>query len=125
MNQYFKRLFTYNDWANQITLDTLEREAINDEYIIRMLSHIINAQFVWIGRITDTAIEYKVWDVHPITQMRALLETNKKLCLDYIEKAKSEEFSRIISYTNSAGYFESIISDCLIHMVNHATHHRG
>jgi uncharacterized damage-inducible protein DinB len=54
-----------------------------------------------------------------------LLEENRKLCLGYIEKTKSEEFLYTISYSNSTGYFESVISDCLIHLVNHATHHRG
>ena len=60
-----------------------------------------------------------------MAQMRPLMEENKKLCLDYLERTKPEEFSYTISYTTSAGYFESVISDCLIQMVNHATHHRG
>jgi hypothetical protein len=43
MNQYFKRLFIYNHWANQTTIDTLEHETIQNAYVARVFSHIINA----------------------------------------------------------------------------------
>jgi uncharacterized damage-inducible protein DinB len=60
MNQYFKRLFIYNHWANPTTIDTLEHETIQNEYVARVFSHIINAQFIWIGRITNTDYNFKV-----------------------------------------------------------------
>lgn len=126
MNEYFKRLYLYNDWANRTILELLEKNQIRDEFIIKWFSHVINAQFIWLRRVASHQNAYKIHDIHPFEQLHQSLDENQQLWLDYLEKATPEEFARVISYSNSAGdQFTNVVQDCLAHCVNHATYHRA
>jgi uncharacterized damage-inducible protein DinB len=128
MNAYFKKLFTYNHWANQVILDSLEKYNIPaDSEAIKIFSHVINAQYIWFSRIkNDKSFHKAVWSTHSLEAIKNFLPENFALWLSYIEQLNEVEMGRKIQYSNSEGHaFENIVADMLPHIVNHASYHRG
>ena len=126
MQAYFKKMFEYTNWANFTILDALEQNQISNEYIIKLMSHIVNAQFVWLDRIIKQQHNFQVWGVLTYTQIRTALQENHALWLAYLDETKPEDLSATISYTNQSGNaFESVVSDIITQVTNHATYHRA
>lgn len=128
MNAYFKKLFTYNHWANETLLDSLTKGNFdpNDE-TIKIFSHVINAQYIWYSRITGKKELHKpVWSLHTLADIKSFLPENLNLWMHYIASLTEAELDRTIYYSNSEGHqFENKVEDMLPHLVNHASYHRG
>ena len=123
---YIQKLYAYNDWANKELLASLEQQQITDEYCLKMFSHVINAQFIWHRRVSEQSNEYKIWDVWNFTEIHQALADNYSRWQTYFTQLTEEELARTFSYQNSAGdSFVSRVLDCVMHCVNHATHHRA
>jgi uncharacterized damage-inducible protein DinB len=127
MKEYFTRLFKYNDWANNLVLDTLSAHTFKDAEIFKIFSHVINAQFIWMSRITGKKELHKpVWSLHSLTDLKKFSKESTVLWLDYLSRPDEKELQRSISYSNSEGQaFSNTVSDMLPHIVNHASYHRG
>jgi uncharacterized damage-inducible protein DinB len=126
MKDYFIKLFEYNHWANQLVLNVLKDNQVQDEYCLKMFSHVINAQFIWHRRIVEVSNEYKIWDIWSFEEMHNSLQNNYELWMQYLSQLTDNELNRTFAYTNSAGdSFENIVEDALAHLVNHATYHRA
>jgi uncharacterized damage-inducible protein DinB len=81
------------------------------------------AQTIWIERINGTLSETKVWQIFEKEALQGLFDDNYQALQQLIDR---EDFSRIVSYTNSRGeHHSSILSDILTHMALHASYHRG
>lgn len=53
MSTTFMQLWLYNNWANTALLDKLKSEGENVPHsCIRLFSHIVNAQIIWLSRLT-------------------------------------------------------------------------
>ncbi len=128
MKSYFKKLFTYNNWANETILGSLESGGFTaaDE-AVKIYSHVINAQYIWFSRITGRKELHKpVWSVHELADIKNFLPENFALWLDYIDSLTEDELQRNITYANSEGHqFYNVVGDMLPHLVNHASYHRG
>jgi uncharacterized damage-inducible protein DinB len=126
MQAYFKKMFSYTDWANFIMLGALEQNQINNDYIIQVMSHIVNAQFIWLDRVIKQQHHFQIWGRLTFTEMRKALQENQALWLAYLNNTKPEQLSATISYTNQSGSsFESVVSDCMTQAINHSTYHRA
>jgi uncharacterized damage-inducible protein DinB len=61
------QLWLYNNWANTALLDKLKSEGENVPHsCIRLFSHIVNAQIIWLSRLTGEKPPVGVWDEHSI-----------------------------------------------------------
>lgn len=126
MKAYFLKLYQYNDWANAQLLDLLEKSKVKDEYVIRLFSHILNAQFIWYSRIAHYPHRYQVWDVHSLEKMKTALQESTLLWHKYLEQASEDDFFRTISYVSSFGdAFQNTVQDCITQVANHSTYHRA
>ena len=127
MKEYFIRLFKYNDWANNLVLDTLSKNSVKDPDIFKIFSHVINAQFIWMSRITgNKEIHKPVWSLHSLKDLKEFSKESTQLWLNYLSKLDEKELQRSISYSNSEGHaFSNTVMDMLPHIVNHASYHRG
>ncbi len=127
MREYFINLFKYNDWANELILDTLSKNDIKDPDVYKIFSHVINAQFIWMSRITGKKEIHKpVWSVHSLQDLKQFSKESTRLWLEYLANLDHAEMARSISYSNSEGQaFQNTVSDMLPHIVNHASYHRG
>jgi uncharacterized damage-inducible protein DinB len=128
MKEYFTRLFKYNDWANDLILDTLSKNPnIKDPDVYKIFSHVINAQFIWMSRISgNKEIHKPVWSLHSLEDLKKFSKESTKLWLTFLSKLDEKELGRSISYSNSEGQsFSNTVLDMLPHIVNHASYHRG
>jgi len=118
------RLFEYNLWANQKFGEILKGSAFKNPKILTFISHILNAQLIWIDRINRKASGTKVWTEYPIESAVDQLLESSQAWLEMLEN--ESDFDRMISYQNSLGAsHSSVVFDIISHVANHGTHHRG
>src|SRR5690606_26402270 len=122
-----KKYAEYNIWANNRLLnhiDQLPGEA--PAHALKLFSHVLNAQAIWIARMTDTVCPVKVWQEHNLEQLRTLHEDTSNRLYDLLKNADIEEFNREIKYTNSQGMeYTNRVCDIFTHVFNHCTYHRA
>lgn len=121
-----KQFCKYNNWANSLLLGTLNTNShLLPESCIKLFSHIINAQMIWLCRIKGITPNTTVWQINDLEICSVLLEESANALLsqmEYIDK----NGSRIIKYTTSNGdHYETSVSDILLHVLNHGTYHRA
>jgi uncharacterized damage-inducible protein DinB len=124
MKNHYKDLYEYSLKSNQTTIGLLEKHRTTiPEKTIKAISHILNAQHLWNHRIEGSPSTFKVWDIHPIHQLR---EINESLFEQSFRILEEQDFDRIVNYVNSQGEsFSNTVKDILFHVVNHSTYHRG
>ncbi|GAB2543294.1 damage-inducible protein DinB [Rufibacter soli] len=122
-----KNLTEYNVWANTRILKSLDRiEGALPEYAQLMFSHLLNAQAIWIARITGTKSPVTVLQVHSLEELHQLHEKTSPKLVELYANADAAELARTIEYTNTQGKaYSTKVQDILTHAINHATYHRG
>jgi len=127
MRTAFKNLFEYNFHTNQKILKVILENPSAPADCIKLMSHIINAQQVWLGRL---APEYPatvgIWDIYATEDLENKLVADNENWTNYLKTAMEEDILKIIPYKNSKGDpFQNRVMDILYHVINHGTHHRG
>ena len=124
MKTHFQDLYQYSLQSNLTTIGLLETYGPKvPEQIIRTFSHILNAQHLWNHRIEGSKSSLKVWDIHPISQIR---EINASLFEQSFRIIEVQDFERDVRYVNSQGEsYTNSVQEILFHVVNHSTYHRG
>lgn len=124
MKEHYTKLFEYNLWANNEFSEVLRANQFQNPKILKLVSHMANAQSIWLSRINGEESTFAVWDEHTAKEALELLESTSQNWLDFIYSGDLEQ--ETIKYKNSKGQaFESRLGDILTHVVNHGTHHRG
>ena len=125
-NDVLKNLSEYNIWANQTMLDVFSTLPQVPNNALRLFSHALNAQAIWIARISGTQSPVKVWQEHNLEQLKELHKSASYRIAELVANADEAEFNRLISYTNSQGnQYSTRVLDILTHAFNHATYHRA
>lgn len=124
------KLADYNCWANARVVKRLEAIAANNTPLppraIHLFSHVLNAQAIWIARITGTQSPVKVYQYHDLAALRALHEQTCPKLVDIVRGADEAELARIIEYTNTQKKaYATPVGEILTHCFNHATYHRA
>lgn len=124
MREFFEKWYQYNAWANRKVIECLERQHVTDEKILSLLSHIVSAQFIWLGRFKNQPIEqYPLWKAYPLADIKDMAKTAATQWNTFVLEG---EFDRVLKYKNYTGqYFENQVEQIMIHLVNHGTYHRG
>ena len=125
-----EKLGAFNVWANATVLNRLDEVAATGPEIpavvLRLFSHVLNAQAIWISRIGGTASPVKVWQEHDLATIHRLHQQTSEPLHQLMVQADETELQRLISYTNSLGNsYESMVHDILTHAVVHASYHRA
>lgn len=125
MKSYFSTLFRYNAWANDCVLDCLERQAVTDAKALTLMSHVLVAHYLWLHRVEGLPKPpFALWQQYPLEQMRDMGRETGQRWISFVEA--NSAFDRVLKYHNYTGhYFENRVENILIHVVNHATYHRG
>jgi uncharacterized damage-inducible protein DinB len=122
---YFLKIFNYNVWANRKIMMALINQNVSDEKILSIFAHLVSAQFIWLNRLKDLSkSEYLLWGNYSPDQLKEMVEKAAEQWLEFINT--TETFDRELKYTNYVGdFYETNISDIMIHLVNHGSYHRG
>jgi uncharacterized damage-inducible protein DinB len=125
-NDVLKNLSEYNIWANQTMLDVFSKLPQVPNNSLRLFSHALNAQAIWIARITGTQSAVKVWQEHNLDELKELHKKASYRLAEMVNNADETEFNRLIDYTNSQGNkYSTRVLDIMTHAFNHATYHRA
>lgn len=122
------RLFSYDNWANEQVLLSLQDNIDFDgaDKAITYFAHIAGAQDLWYRRIEGQSLEdLKVWPDYGLPEALQKLKTLSERWQQLINTNKAD-LDRIISYKNSKGTpYETMLSDVLHHVIIHGQHHRA
>jgi uncharacterized damage-inducible protein DinB len=139
MKSYFQQLAKYNQWANARLYEAVFE--LSDEiyrkptgvFFVSLhgtLNHLVLTDRLWLKRLTGVgeelpnqlnAILFK--HLHELAEARS---AEDKRILDVIDGYQDGDLTKMIKYANTSGkQFEAPLSDLLMHIFNHQTHHRG
>src|SRR5689334_7739729 len=114
------RLYRYDDWANREEVERLR--SVDSPGALRLLGHIIGAQWLWITRIRGEDAKMTVWPELTLDQCAAELDSLRDAWAGILRS----DLARKITYRNSKGEsWSSPVDDVLTHVVMHGSHHRG
>ena len=126
MPLYLHRLFAYDDWANRETLRSLKVTGAPPQSSIRLLAHIIAAEWLWLGRLKQDLKPVVVWPELTLDQCEAQIAELSPVWQGYLAELTPAGLSTRIPYINSKGEnWSNTVEDMLVHVVLHSAHHRG
>ena len=127
MDPHLIRLYDHLAWADGLVLDELAKAGAPPESVLRLLSHLVSAERIWLMRLRgeDTSKE-SVWPTLSLTQCRASAEESWKGFREILQTLPEDRLAVVISYRTTKGQpMESAIGDILFHVALHGAYHRG
>jgi uncharacterized damage-inducible protein DinB len=116
----------YDAWANQQTLESLQRADTPPVEAIGIMAHIIAADWLWLDRMREQPQHCAVW---PHWSVKECAEEERLLreSFDEMLTGLSEpSLERQVTYKNTKGEkWSNAIADILDHLLVHSAYHRG
>jgi uncharacterized damage-inducible protein DinB len=120
----FRRLFAYDDWANQEVIKGLQKTV--PPRSVKFMAHLLAAERLWLERLKGQPQTLPVWPDLTLAQCQAQADELPPLWKGYLDENAETGLSRPIQYQNSKGEpWNSVISDILMHVIMHSAYHRG
>ncbi len=131
------RLYQFNRWANRRFFDAAaalaparyEAEVVSSFPSIRdTMAHLVAVEWLWLerwqGRAPTAAPE---WAGRPaLADLRARLDEVENAIDRFLAGLADADLARVLTYRRFNGEVQSnVLSDLLLHVVNHGTYHRG
>ncbi len=129
MHHYLHKLARYDAWANERTLAAARALGRRDERVETLLGHLVHAKRLWLGRI-DRSPEAPLPRTPPLTleleEAARLLKLADARLLEVTGALVAAGPGHLVYYRTSKGdSHQTPLVDVIVHMVNHATYHRG
>lgn len=125
LEDYLRRQFVYDDWANREVLSTM-RASTTDERSLQLMSHTFSAQRIWLERLRQQPQSVPVWPRFDQTGCEAQAAELARLWTEYLSGVAHARLSQSVSYKNSKGEaWNSTVLDILTHVIMHSAYHRG
>ena len=124
--KHFIHLFKYNDWATKQAAQSIIKYGFREEKLSQLLSHIINAQKIWLNRLLGREVIISPWDIQTIEENEnQSIEITAKW-INYLEGLTEKELEKRVDYKNTKKEkYSSSIKDITMHVINHSTYHRA
>lgn len=136
--QSARMLARYNSWADQLIFDAVaalpEGEAVKPratlfKNMVHTLNHIHVIDLIWQAHLEGREHGFKARNVvtHPV--LADLWQAQKRInqwYIDWSERQNEQTLAEIVPFTFIGGEKSAMTrGDMLLHVVNHATYHRG
>ena len=126
MLAYHRRMFAFDHWANNVSLDAVGPVAQKAPASMAWLNHILGAKCIWLARVTSTAPPFGVNPTLGPDELRAQFLQAHEGWARFLAAQSDADVARVIHYTNLKGDpFSSPLGDILAHVPVHGQHHRG
>lgn len=126
MKNNFTEIFQYEKWANTEIIKAIVKSNSSSEKVLSLMSHITNAQIIWLSRIKKTVPDTEVWKLHKRDELIARHTESTDNILNFLNERNEDDHERLIAYENSKGEkFITSVKDILIHLSHHSAYHRG
>ncbi|CAN5836788.1 MAG: DinB family protein [Gemmatimonadota bacterium] len=126
MITHYERLFAYDHWANGEAAASLHAADPPPARALRLLAHIVAAQWVWLGRLGDGGQWVAVWPEMTLAECEQQIATLPARWGAYLQMLRPERLGEEVVYTNSKGEpWTNTVQDILQHVVMHSAYHRG
>ena len=126
MTSHIRRLYEHLAWADSRTFDALRSLHAPSLDALRIFSHVLAAEHVWLARIEDRPGEVQVWPSFALDECADLSERNCAAFAVLIETTSTAGLQREVHYRNSQGAeFVNTVEDILLHIALHGSYHRG
>lgn len=134
-----ERLNAHRAWANSLYLDwcldwhrhlpgapgagpAVPPEGSPQEYCVKLLSHVVRTEFVWLARLRGEAPGPVIWDTLPPRELEPLAAQNDGAWLAVVDS----DLARVLRYRRFNGDpCESTVGDIALHACLHGTYHRA
>lgn len=132
-----QELFVYTDWARHRILDAVAQLPVAEQQRDRGISHssihgtlvhMLGAEWVWLERFlgrSPTALlnEADFPDLATISERWRVVEADRK---EYLASLNDEAMTSVINFASLKCEVSAFpLAQLLLHVINHATHHRG
>jgi uncharacterized damage-inducible protein DinB len=119
------RLFKYDGWANEEVLRSL-RAADASTRAVKLLAHILSAQWLWLERMKGVPQSLPVWPEWTLAIIAAQLPLLKREWEAFLGEKTPPDLEVVFQYTNTKGErFGSAVADTCMHVAMHGAYHRG
>ncbi len=135
---HFRQLAAYNKWANARIYEVAERLADADYRrptgvffgsLHGTLNHLLLADRIWLKRITGVGEHPNKLDAIVYDELGDLAEARRAedaRLIAVIDGFDDHALGQTVRYSTLSGKpQEQVLSDILLHLFNHQTHHRG
>jgi uncharacterized damage-inducible protein DinB len=128
MKEYLLEGFGFNDQANRKMIKKLAGLPQPGEGI-RYMSHLINSQYRWMARVTQSPDAQKMswWDpLYAYDRLEAEWLASLQPWLDLIGKKSETQLAEEISFVGFDGArWSALFLDIAIQLIYHSVHHRA
>lgn len=112
----------YHHEANALFFHFMEQHEVSSE-VYSFMSHVLNAQIIWLDRIEQKPTQVGVWDIHSLPGLKDMDEKEHARAKRILDRHKLSE--RCFYHNSKQIGFENTIGQIMLHVYNHGTHHRG
>jgi uncharacterized damage-inducible protein DinB len=124
----FSRLFSYNEWANRRTFDSLDETADHNPKAVRALAHLLLAEKAWLmrlrGNVDSTGMDF--WQGASLVECRQLFDEVRQAFRELMSGLTEDKLDSKATYRNSKGVeYQNSYRDIFRHVLMHSTYHRG
>ncbi|HKP97810.1 MAG TPA: DinB family protein [Fibrobacteria bacterium] len=117
-----KKHIEHMHWANAAAINWVRSEGGNSGEYVRLISHILNAEKVWISRAQNLEGDRDTFKVHSIPDMVAINDSNNR----HLGMLLQTDMAKEVDYKLFDGTpGRSSIEDMILHVFSHGFHHMG
>ncbi|MBI4419469.1 MAG: DinB family protein [Gemmatimonadetes bacterium] len=123
---YQRHLFEYDHWANRTTFASLRALPMAPPRAVKILGHIIGAEWLWLNRLRQEKQVMAVWPDIPLDRCEVELGGLERPWGEYLRALEPNLLASAVPYVNTKGEaYTTPVRDILMHVVMHSAYHRG
>ncbi|HEY0245568.1 MAG TPA: DinB family protein [Mucilaginibacter sp.] len=119
----FQQQADYNLWATGQWIDFIYSNSEHDNYLYKLVNHIIKGERAWLERINNKDWNRDLWDVAETKQALLKLQEANRVMLQQIFEKPLE--NRIPVKRLNGQEYNPRVMDILQHAFYHSENHRG
>lgn len=124
-SQWLAEALDYGTWMmERLAASCREHGLENDERIVFLFKHTVNARRIWLERVRDRGITTSIDEDLTVAQSLARNAVDTQVWMELVKAAGDEGLVSAVSYSNLRGEpFTQLLRDIVFHVINHTTHH--